>query len=853
VFNALFEKAPEGTFVEITSIGNGSGNGNGNGNGNGEIHRTFINPRDVELVTQSLVDKSVEDTFFGVALRNKAGSTKEDVYGTRAFWVDIDLKNWKPGQQLLYTFPPSLVVWSGGGWHLYWLLDDWCTSIETIEASNKALAEDTYADSCWNANRLLRIPGTRNSKYDLGSDIAELRQSRPVIYKQGDFAILQLLSDKPRHKIRTGDSRGYKSRSERDWAVIESLVIAGADDRLIRQLFITQPVGDKFRDPRTPKPEDYLAHTIEAVRDRSRNVQVVRKRGRPPGGGGSSNVIEGPDGYYLEGSKGTFRLSTFLYEPELLLELERPTGGTEDVLVGTINSNGYVWTDFRLPRSAFNDRRGLDKYLGASAHVWLGKDDHVRLLLPYLLRKLQDKGLPRSKATSVLGRHGKYFVGTGQTMDAETIWSGAEGPLVYNPTGRESPHIRFRVSTGDDLAPPLPNLTQLPLVNAPEVVLPILGWFVATPFKTEFEARNIRFPILNLYGTRGSGKTSLIRLCQRMLGYEKTAAYNITTTNYVILSILGSSNAVPVAFSEFRGSIAEKFIRFVLLAYDTGHDARGRGDQTTVDYPLSAPFSVDGEDIINDAACRERIIAVALHPETIAEGTTCYAAFNGVYAEPLENFAKPYIQHTLSYTPDMIDDLLAESRRQIVEAFPMALPDRVRNNLVVVRAGLLALSEFNNTPEYRGTFNINVRETFEPVLRSVWSPELGRGATLADEFCEAVVNSVAGASSNYSSFRTSVDTEQGVLWFQLATAFQWWLRQRNMARQTTLDREAIRTQLVERDIARGGQGQYIHKAKTIEGTWMYGIDLVAASQGGLDIPNHINWKEVTFRFPKVDQ
>lgn len=789
MFELIFQDAPQNTYIEVTQL---------------PSNRRYIAPDKIN----GALSQPGTDIYFAPALRKNPGTTREDVFGTRVLWADVDRST-----QPYSTFPPSIVVHSGGGWHLYWLLNEWCTDVNTIEDANKALMEDVDGDHCWNANRLLRVPGTYNSKYP--NVLCELRQLRPgITYDIGDFAALAKIDNKTRHKIRTGDRRGYKSRSERDWAIIESLVLANATDTLIRTVFLTQPCGDKFRDPDT-NAEQYLQHTIDQVREKSRTVRVLRRT--------VGDIVDGDDGYYVDRARGRSRLSTFTFQPTLLLE-----GDKEDVLVGTIRSNNYEWKDVRLPRSAFNDRKSLDKHLTTAAWVWLGRDDDVRALLPFLLKQIQDKGLPRSKATSVLGRHDTMFVGNTQTVDASQLYDGVDSPLVFLQPHRELPKVNYTQG-------PVPDLKQLYDINKPSALHTVLGWYMATPFKPQLEARGIRFPILNLYGTRGSGKTSLTRTMQRLMGYAPTVSYDCNTTRFVVLTLLGSTNSIPVAFSEFRAAVAERFIRFVLLSYDTGHDPRGRADQTTVDYPLTAPFSVDGEDIINDAACKERILAVNLHPEDIAESTPQYKAFTTVRDLPLEQFALPYIQWCLSAN---LDDMLTVAKRDVFEAFPETLPDRVRNNMIVARAGQLGFQAFTTL----GCL-IPTREIFEPILRSVWSPELGRSITLADEFCEAIVNAVAMKRSDFYYM-----LEDGVLWFQLATAMAWWQRFRRMSGQNTLERDAVRAQLIERSTNLGDKGQYVVAPCAKDGRWLYGIHLEHAHTSGLDVPDKISERSMTVKF-----
>lgn len=78
-------------------------------------------------------------------------------------WLDYD----KGGDQPNWELEPTYVVQSSEGkYHAYWKLDGPGTMIQ-VEMANKAMAQNHDADmSGWDANQLLRVPGTLNYKYD---------------------------------------------------------------------------------------------------------------------------------------------------------------------------------------------------------------------------------------------------------------------------------------------------------------------------------------------------------------------------------------------------------------------------------------------------------------------------------------------------------------------------------------------------------------------------------------------------------------------------------------------------------------------------------------------------------------
>jgi hypothetical protein len=121
------------------------------------------------------------DVFVGVALRKNQNGRKENVSSTWALWVDIDpgLEGHKKRGpwntkdeflEMLVTFEPKpdMMIDSGGGFHLYWLFDlpfYFPEDIEFVESQNQKLASLLGGDNVYDITRVMRVPGTRNSKY----------------------------------------------------------------------------------------------------------------------------------------------------------------------------------------------------------------------------------------------------------------------------------------------------------------------------------------------------------------------------------------------------------------------------------------------------------------------------------------------------------------------------------------------------------------------------------------------------------------------------------------------------------------------------------------------------------------
>lgn len=122
------------------------------------------NRANVTRIAECLCDQGL-NVYFGVAPRESGTSGRDGVRCSVACHADVD------GVGPLEAFEgacatgltPSAVVSSGGGTHLYWTLDTPCEDVRRVEIVNFKLARLLGADmACWDASRVLRLPGTKN-------------------------------------------------------------------------------------------------------------------------------------------------------------------------------------------------------------------------------------------------------------------------------------------------------------------------------------------------------------------------------------------------------------------------------------------------------------------------------------------------------------------------------------------------------------------------------------------------------------------------------------------------------------------------------------------------------------------
>jgi hypothetical protein len=112
------------------------------------------------------------DVYFGVCPRIRPQGRKEDVSDAPGLWADLDFKRFADGEAgalrklAEFPLPPSWLVATGGGFHVYWALNHAVRADAAFEGRLKGVVKALNADpAATDRSRVLRIPGTFNHKY----------------------------------------------------------------------------------------------------------------------------------------------------------------------------------------------------------------------------------------------------------------------------------------------------------------------------------------------------------------------------------------------------------------------------------------------------------------------------------------------------------------------------------------------------------------------------------------------------------------------------------------------------------------------------------------------------------------
>ena len=262
--------------------------------------------------------------YFGVCPRENTNSgRKENICYTTVLWTDLDYgqdghkkkSKFATQEEALtevrkFEFKPSIVVNSGGGLYIYWVLKELeeIKDVSYIEGIIKGVTQYLGGDiGTQDITRILRVPDTFNLKLPdkpRRCEVIEFNQGKR--YNLSDFehyrvslSSNQALSNVsfpenlPKIDLRTlkvdthikklikeGDTESiYASRSECDLAVINALILAGYDDAIVKAIFSDprRKISEKYleRASKNQSADSYLGHSIGKARVLKENIDSV--------------------------------------------------------------------------------------------------------------------------------------------------------------------------------------------------------------------------------------------------------------------------------------------------------------------------------------------------------------------------------------------------------------------------------------------------------------------------------------------------------------------------------------------------------------------------------------------------
>jgi hypothetical protein len=188
--------------------------------------------------------------------------TKESIAKVRHVYLDLDTdaESKLTALRSSDSIPPptAIVSTSAGKYHVLWRVEEF--SFSQQERTLKLLAITFGGDpACTDCNRVLRLPGYLNQKYDpaylVGVEYASDSTSYPRDFR---LAMPTLKGDLMRGGIRSGKPTGKHSNSEQDWVWILQELARGKDP-----VKLTRTLAERRSDK--PNPLYYAQRTVDVA------------------------------------------------------------------------------------------------------------------------------------------------------------------------------------------------------------------------------------------------------------------------------------------------------------------------------------------------------------------------------------------------------------------------------------------------------------------------------------------------------------------------------------------------------------------------------------------------------------
>jgi len=386
-------------------------------------------------------------------------------------------------------------------------------------------------------------------------------------------------------------------------------------------------------------------------------------------------------------------------------------------------------------------------------------------------------------------------------------------------------------------------------LNTLNVMMPVIGWFFASGFKPKFERKVGAFPILSIWGTQGSGKSALLRFMWRLFGYIgglETKLFSCTETDFVLMKLFSGTTSIPIILDEYKPHDMPKnrlmsLHRMLRRSYNGESEFRGRQDQTTVEYNLSAPVAVAGEVGLSESALMERIVNVKLSPNDLNEEARGHHA--SVVHQDLSPFGTRYVQFVLSTDFDQQYEIAKELTSEWLAG--LTTPDRVFNNLVAVTFGFRQFMKFGvqyELPDSEDALDHELKDAVLSVHGSVCSEE--GTATALEPFIQHLSTMAEGGRLQRGRhYGVSQDEDEVYIRFDLCFAeFLKWMRESN-ALDEVLDRKAYR-QLMRENKDKEGYILEISKRVRMKAAGQVGVPPLNCVAISIDKAKHFGLEDL---------
>ena len=280
-------------------------------------------------------------------------------------------------------------------------------------------------------------------------------------------------------------------------------------------------------------------------------------------GGADLNLEKRSEGYYFLGRQADIRLSTFTLTP-ISVVIDRPQDGSAPRRAYTImalESNGVDAGEISFNESGWKSASSFkDEISGIRNLAFMGSDDHVQRI-KHLTYQEEENMAGEIMQVYTAGIHTETRMGQkvftyiepGYSINSVKVEDTyrLKGQILCPPQMRAT-NVCPKGDTEADKA-----LLAMLMMNHPTNMAQVVGWFAACHLKAHLVELFSQFPILNVWGAAGSGKSKTVEIASSLCGLDpiKDTPVNVSTpTAYATLEYAASTTTIPRVMEEYNKS-----------------------------------------------------------------------------------------------------------------------------------------------------------------------------------------------------------------------------------------------------------------------------------------------------------
>lgn len=428
--------------------------------------------------------------------------------------------------------------------------------------------------------------------------------------------------------------------------------------------------------------------------------------------------------YYQETDNGARPLGSGYIDPlSVVHTLERHEDylrlGIEEAMLCSVITPTGTHEEIRVPSDVWQSTKTMQALMNGYGGSFRGTDKDLQLLKEYMTALVLKKGVHKVIRTEQCGL--MFYREQGGISPHYVEYRGS-----YARYGVESPFKYFgdpNIST-NLIAGSYPDegdteveeaIYHLCRINEPHWVAAMLGWIVACHFREHLHQEFTQFPLLNISGNAGSGKssTAFLLCCLNGIDYTTADFMNVeVATIYPLIKFVSSSTTVPRLIEEVNPSImsnqvAQKVLGIFKAAWNRapvprGHIANGKGVAVSQDR-VSSPVVYTSEQTSIVPSLRNRTVEVKLSSKALVNNDM-KDHFRAAYElrEALMRLAKSLVTGALSTSPKEV----AARVRELAADVPEAIGERPRYSFQVVLYGLEMLAKTLDDSGLKGSDDV---------------------------------------------------------------------------------------------------------------------------------------------------